>query len=52
MRFNRPARLLASSAVAALALSGCATTGGSELPPASFVAMQEGPGEAYVIGPL
>ena len=52
MRFNRPVRLLASSAVAALALSGCASTGGSELPPASFVAMQEGPGEDYVIGPL
>jgi polysaccharide export outer membrane protein len=52
MRFNRPVRLLASSAVAALALSGCASTGGSELPPASFVAMQEGPGENYVIGPL
>nr|WP_229736416.1 XrtA/PEP-CTERM system exopolysaccharide export protein [Novosphingobium endophyticum] len=25
---------------------------GPELPPASFVAMQEGPGEEYVIGPL
>ena len=52
MRFTHPARLLASSAVAALALSGCATSGDSELPPASFVAMQEGPGEDYVIGPL
>lgn len=44
--------LLASSAMAALALSGCASTGGSELPSASFVSMQEGPGEEYVIGPL
>ena len=52
MRFSRPVRLFASLAVAALALSGCASTGGSELPPASFVAMQEGPGEDYVIGPL
>ncbi len=52
MLFTRPARLLASLAVATLALSGCATTGGTELPPAAFVAMQEGPGEDYVIGPL
>ena len=44
--------LLASSAMAAFALSGCATGGGAELPPASFVSMQEGPGEEYVIGPL
>ena len=27
-------------------------TSGPQLPPASFVAMQEGPGEEYVIGPL
>jgi len=47
------ARLLAGSALASMALSGCASTGtGPELPPASFVAMQEGPGEEYVIGPL
>lgn len=46
------AKLLATSAMAAFALSGCATGGGGELPPASFVAMQEGPGEEYVIGPL
>ncbi|MDZ4308063.1 XrtA/PEP-CTERM system exopolysaccharide export protein [Allopontixanthobacter sp.] len=36
----------------ALALSGCAAGGGTQLPPASFVAMQEGPGEEYIIGPL
>ena len=52
MRFTRSARLLAALAAATMALGGCATTGGNELPPASFVAMQEGPGEDYVIGPL
>lgn len=46
------AKLFATSAMAAFALSGCASGGGGELPPASFVAMQEGPGEEYVIGPL
>ena len=47
------ARLLASVALASLALGGCASTSsGPQLPPASFVAMQEGPGEDYVIGPL
>ncbi len=50
---TRFAPLLAASAVTMLALSGCAaTTGGAQLPPAQFVAMQEGPGEEYVIGPL
>ncbi len=48
--------LLASSAIysipLALALTGCAAGGGTQLPPASFVAMQEGPGEEYIIGPL
>ncbi|WP_374527845.1 XrtA/PEP-CTERM system exopolysaccharide export protein [Novosphingobium sp.] len=53
MPFNRFSRLLASSAIASLALAGCAGAGsGPQLPPASFVAMQEGPGEEYVIGPL
>lgn len=47
------ARLLAGCATASLALSGCAgTASGPQLPPASFVALQEGPGEEYVIGPL
>ena len=45
-------KLLAGSAIAALTLSGCASTGGTQLPPASFVSMQEGPGEDYIIGPL
>lgn len=48
----RFSKLLAGSALAALALSGCASTGGTELPAAAFVSMQEGPGEEYVIGPL
>ena len=53
MPINRFSRLLASSAVASLALSGCAGSGaGTQLPPASFVSMQEGPGEEYVIGPM
>lgn len=53
-RFSRlPAGLLAGSALASLALTGCAGgSSGPQLPPASFVAMQEGPGEDYVIGPL
>ena len=47
------ARLLAGTALASLALTGCTGTGGgAQLPPASFVALQEGPGEEYVIGPL
>ena len=53
MPFDRLSRLLAGSAMVSLALSGCASSAsGPNLPPASFVAMQEGPGEEYVIGPL
>jgi polysaccharide biosynthesis/export protein len=53
MRRNRMAPLLAAGATATLALAGCSTTSGSpQLAPATFVAMQEGPGEEYVIGPL
>ena len=53
MQINRFHRLLASSAMLSLALSGCAGgSSGPQLPPASFVAMQEGPGEDYIIGPL
>jgi polysaccharide export outer membrane protein len=47
-----PARVLAGAALASMALSGCASTNAPQLAPASFVAMQEGPGEEYVIGPL
>jgi polysaccharide export outer membrane protein len=53
MPISRLSRLLAGSAVLGLALSGCASSSsGPQLPPASFVAMQEGPGEDYIIGPL
>ena len=46
-------QLVASVALASLTLSGCAgTSAGPQLPPASFVATEEGPGEEYVIGPL
>jgi polysaccharide export outer membrane protein len=51
MRTTFTARLFAALAGAGLLLSGCAG-GGTELAPASFVSMQEGPGEEYVIGPL
>lgn len=50
---SRVTRMLASTAMLSLALSGCGGVGaGAQLPPASFVALQEGPGEEYVIGPL
>ena len=46
-------QLVASVALASLALGGCAgTSNGPQLPPAAFVATEEGPGEEYVIGPL
>lgn len=51
MHADRLASCLAACALAALGLGGCAA-GGQELPPATFVALQEGPGEDYVIGPL
>jgi polysaccharide export outer membrane protein len=51
MRTTFTARLFAALAGAGLLLSGCGG-GGTELAPASFVSMQEGPGEEYVIGPL
>ena len=52
MRFIRTTFLLAGCAASVLALGGCASGGKTELPPATFVALQEGPGEEYVIGPL
>ena len=53
MRSNRMATLLATGATVTLALGGCSTTANApQLAPATFVAMQEGPGEEYVIGPL
>ncbi len=53
MLSDRFSRLLAGSAMVSLALSGCAgSSSGPQLPPANYVAMQEEPGEEYVIGPL
>ena len=53
MTTSRFSRLLAGSATLSLALAGCGgVASGPQLPPAAFVAMQEGPGEEYVIGPL
>ena len=52
MRFFDIGRMATGAALAAM-LAGCVGGGGrSELPPASFVANREGPGEEYVIGPL
>lgn len=55
MTFSLRTRMIMGASVAAVALTGCAGAGGSrgpELPPASFVSQQEGPGEEYIIGPL
>ncbi|KPH61671.1 XrtA/PEP-CTERM system exopolysaccharide export protein [Novosphingobium aerophilum] len=53
MPHRRPTRLLAASALASVVLTGCAgPASGPQLPPAQFVAMQEGPSEEYIIGPL
>ena len=54
MAFSLRTRMIMSASVAAVALTGCAggTSSGPQLPPASFVSQQEGPGEEYVIGPL
>ncbi len=50
---SRVTLLLAGSLMVSFALTGCASgPSGPQLPAASFVAMQEGPGEEYVIGPL
>ena len=53
MRMKFGARLGLASAAISMALTGCAgSSGGQQLAPAQFVAMQEEPGEEYVIGPL
>jgi polysaccharide export outer membrane protein len=50
---NTPAtRFLTAIALAGFTLAGCAAPTDGQLPPASFVSMQEGPGEEYIIGPL
>ena len=52
MRFGQSGFLLTLT-VGAVALAGCSSTGGGpQLPPASFVSTEEGPGEEYIIGPL
>src|SRR3546814_1191035 len=39
--------------LAAIALTGCSSAAnGPQLPPASFVSTEQGPGEEYIIGPL
>ena len=53
MRLAISSKLLLGVSLATVALSGCASGGnGPQLPPAAFVATQEGPGEEYIIGPL
>ena len=50
MRMTKP--VAAAAASACLLLTACGGSNGPQLAPASFVSMQEGPGEEYVIGPL
>ncbi len=53
MRFAGGSRTMLTLSTAAMLLASCAGAGGRpELPPASFVAAKEQPGEEYVIGPL
>jgi polysaccharide biosynthesis/export protein len=53
MRFGRKSRMLLGLGLVAVAVTGCSRgANGPQLPPASFVSLQEGPGEEYVIGPL
>jgi polysaccharide export outer membrane protein len=53
MAFARISLYFLGLGLTATTLGGCASGGGGpQLPPASFVSTQEGPGEEYVIGPL
>ncbi|MBT2133904.1 polysaccharide export protein [Croceibacterium sp. LX-88] len=52
MRKSFVGQSLAIAASATLFLTGCASSGGAQLAPASFVSAEEGPGDEYVIGPL
>jgi len=53
MRFSFKSKQLLLAGVASLLVAGCAgVSSGPQLPPASFVSLQEGPGEEYIIGPL
>ena len=50
---SRLTYVVAIPVMVSIMLSGCSGSGGgAQLPQASFVALQEGPGEEYVIGPL
>lgn len=51
--FERNALRAGASLAILAALAGCASApAGSQLPSADFVALQEGPGQDYIIGPL
>jgi polysaccharide biosynthesis/export protein len=53
MQVIQSSKFLLGASLIAVALSGCAgSSSGPQLPSASFVATQEGPGEEYIIGPL
>lgn len=52
MRFRISVKTAFTLGVSALALTGCAGGSGQELPPATFVSAEQGPGEDYVIGPM
>ncbi len=53
MRFDLYSKGLLGVSLIAVALAGCSRgASGPQLPAASFVALQEGPGEEYIIGPL
>ena len=53
MRSAGVSRAILATLLASTTLAGCSSGGGRpELPPASFVAAREQPGEEYVIGPL
>lgn len=52
MRNITKSKTLLTLGVSAMALSGCMSAGGQQLPPASFVSSDQGPGEQYIIGPL
>jgi len=54
MRFAKVSKGLTAALMASTTLTACAGSGAArpELPPATFVASKEQPGEEYVIGPL
>src|SRR3546814_17387520 len=52
MGLERFSRIVTAPAALALALTGCAGSDRPQLPPATFVAQPQVPGEQYIIGPL